>query len=84
MLAALVTSWLAGADRMPWRRFILWNALGGTVWAATIGDLANLLGGSGGGALGAIGFLGLALAGLVYLITHVRRLTSHRPTRSDT
>jgi membrane protein DedA with SNARE-associated domain len=65
----VVTSWLAGADRMPWRRFILWNALGGIVWAATIGDLAYLLGGSGGGALGAIGFVGLALAGLVYLIT---------------
>jgi membrane-associated protein len=79
----VVTSWLAGADRMPWRRFLLWNALGGIAWATTIGVLAYLLGGSGGGALGAIGFVGLALAGLVYLLTHVRRLTAHRKPRSD-
>jgi membrane protein DedA with SNARE-associated domain len=69
---------------MPWRRFLLWNALGGIAWAATIGGLAYVVGRRGGGALGAIGFVGLALAGLVYLITHVRRLTSHLPTRSDT
>jgi membrane-associated protein len=79
----VVTSWLAGADRMPWRRFLLWNALGGIAWATTIGALAYALGGSGGGALGAIGFVGLALAGLVYLLTHVRRMTAHRKPRSD-
>src|ERR1700724_2742160 len=28
----IVTAWLAGADHMPWRRFLLWNALGGTAW----------------------------------------------------
>jgi membrane-associated protein len=39
----VVTSWLAGAERMPLRRFLLWNALGGTAWAATIGALAYLL-----------------------------------------
>jgi membrane protein DedA with SNARE-associated domain len=27
----VVTSWLAGAERMPWRRFLLWNAFGGIV-----------------------------------------------------
>ena len=26
-------SWLAGATRMPWRSFVLWNALGGICWA---------------------------------------------------
>src|SRR4051812_10716930 len=29
----VVASWLAGAERMPWRRFELWNALGGISWA---------------------------------------------------
>jgi membrane-associated protein len=79
----VVTSWLAGADRMPWGRFLLWNALGGIAWAATIGALAYLLGGSGRGTLGAIGFVGLALAGLVYLVTHVRRLGANRKPRPD-
>src|SRR6202042_1843171 len=26
-------SWLAGATRMHWREFALWNALGGITWA---------------------------------------------------
>lgn len=32
---ALVPS-LAGMGRMPYRRFLLWNALGGTLWASTV------------------------------------------------
>jgi membrane protein DedA with SNARE-associated domain len=69
----VAASWLAGADRMPWRRFLLWNALGGIAWAATIGTLAYVLGRSASGSLGAIGFVGLGAAALAYLIVHVRR-----------
>jgi hypothetical protein len=29
-------AWLAGASRMPWPRFVLWNMLGGVTWAATV------------------------------------------------
>jgi membrane protein DedA with SNARE-associated domain len=74
----VVASWLAGADRMPWPRFLLWNALGGTLWAATIGSLAYLLGRGGSGLLGAIGFIGLGLAGLAYLIARLRRWLTGR------
>ena len=28
---------LAGANRMPWERFLLWNTLGGTVWTLGYG-----------------------------------------------
>jgi membrane protein DedA with SNARE-associated domain len=35
---------LAGANRMPWRRFLLANASGGIIWAATFGLGAYLLG----------------------------------------
>jgi membrane-associated protein len=76
----VVTSWLAGADRMPWRRFLLWNALGGIAWATTIGALAYLLGQSASGSLGAIGFVGLGVAVLVYLITRLRRRRHSPPT----
>lgn len=69
----VVTSWLAGADRMPWRRFLLWNALGGIAWATTVGVLAYVLGRSASGSLGAIGFVGLGVAVLAYLIIRVRR-----------
>jgi membrane protein DedA with SNARE-associated domain len=71
----VVTSWLAGADRMPWRRFLTWNALGGITWAATIGALAYVVGRSASGSLGAIGFVGLGVAALAYLIVRLRRRT---------
>jgi membrane-associated protein len=38
-------SWMAGGARMPWRTFVFWNAVGGIVWATTIG-LAGYLGGA--------------------------------------
>ena len=71
----VVTSWLAGADRMPWRRFLVWNTLGGITWAATIGALAYVVGRSASGSLGAIGFVGLGVAALAYLIVSLRRRT---------
>jgi membrane protein DedA with SNARE-associated domain len=63
----VVVAWLAGAERMAWRRFAVWNALGGVAWASTIGALAYALGRSAAGALGAIGFLGLALVAIGYV-----------------
>ena len=69
----VVMSWLAGAERMRWPRFLLWNALGGIAWASTIGGLAYILGRSASGSLGAIGFVGVGLAVLVYLVARVRR-----------
>src|SRR5439155_10840512 len=68
----VVASWLAGAERMPWRRFVLWNALGGIGWATTIGALAYVLGQSASGALGAIGFAAVGGAVLVFLVARVR------------
>jgi membrane protein DedA with SNARE-associated domain len=40
MFAAL----LAGANRMPWHSFLLWNALGGICWTSLYGFGAYLLG----------------------------------------
>ncbi len=79
----VVTSWLAGADRMPWRRFLVWNALGGIAWASTVGSLAYVLGRSASGSLAAIGFVGIALAVLASLIAHARRVREHRKARDD-
>jgi len=73
----VVASWLAGANRMPWPRFLLWNALGGIAWASTVGTLAYLLGGSASGSLGAIGFIGVGVAVVVYLIVRLRRRHPH-------
>jgi membrane protein DedA with SNARE-associated domain len=53
-------SWLAGATRMPWRSFLLWNALGGISWATVIGLIAYYLGHSAGNAIETFGLYGLA------------------------
>lgn len=51
----VVGAWVAGASAMPWRRFLLWNALGGIAWAASVGVLAYLLGRAAGRVLGTVG-----------------------------
>ncbi len=68
-------SWLAGATRMPWHTFVLWNALGGICWAITIGLLAYFLGHAAGNVVQTFGFFGLAAAvfAIVSLIVVRRR-----------
>jgi len=43
-VVALWASWLAGMTHMPWRSFLMYNALGGISWAVTVGLLAYLVG----------------------------------------
>jgi membrane protein DedA with SNARE-associated domain len=52
-------SWLAGASRMPWRSFAVWNAAGGISWATTIGLVAYLVGNTASSAITAFGLFGL-------------------------
>lgn len=78
-------SWLAGATHMHWRSFVLWNALGGIVWAGTIGLIAYFLGHSAGNAIEAFGLFGLAavliaaVSGFVVHRRHRARSTSEQP-----
>ena len=37
-------AWMAGITRMPWWRFLVWNALGGIVWATGVGLLSYYAG----------------------------------------
>lgn len=66
---------LAGANRMNWGRFLLWNALGGTAWTALYAFVPFLLGsqvhkltGPAGWALG-----GLVLAAVIGTVVFVHR-----------
>ncbi|HTD57762.1 MAG TPA: DedA family protein [Solirubrobacteraceae bacterium] len=68
-------SWLAGATHMPWRSFVLWNALGGICWATGIGLLAYFLGNAAGNAIQTFGLFGLFAVLLVIVgiaIAHLR------------
>jgi membrane protein DedA with SNARE-associated domain len=68
----VLASWLAGANRMPWRRFLLWNALGGVSWAATVGTAAYLLGRSASGSLLVVEAAGVAIAAAAYVVRRAR------------
>jgi membrane-associated protein len=70
-------SWLAGATRMPWRSFLLWNALGGISWAIVIGLIAYYLGHSAGNAIETFGLYALA-AVLVAIVSAVVMHRRHR------
>ncbi len=81
-------SWLAGATRMRWTTFAVWNALGGISWATTIGLLAYFLGRSVEKVITSLGLYGLAavvVAALFVLLAHRlhRRLTPRPPAPSD-
>jgi membrane protein DedA with SNARE-associated domain len=58
-------SWLAGMTTMPWRTFLVWNALGGIAWATCFG-LVGYYGGEAAAHL--ITRIGLGLAAVVIVI----------------
>lgn len=70
-------SWLAGATRMPWSKFLVWNALGGIAWATTVGLLAYLLGSAAETLFQALG--AVALAGV--LVMAIGAVALHRRAR---
>lgn len=75
--ARVTAAWLAGANRMRWRTFLLWNALGGVAWAITFGLLGFLLGAGAERLVKAIGVYGflvtLALVALAAALLWLRR-----------
>jgi membrane protein DedA with SNARE-associated domain len=74
----VVAAWVAGASAMRWRRFLLWNALGGIAWATSVGVLGYLLGRAVGRVLGAVGvgFVVLVVIAGLALLAWRRRASS--------
>jgi membrane protein DedA with SNARE-associated domain len=71
---------LAGANKMPWQRFLLWNSLGGITWTAlygfgayTIGDAAKHISGTAGIVLAITGGIAL-LAAVIFVHRNETRL----------
>jgi membrane protein DedA with SNARE-associated domain len=73
-------SWLAGATRMHWKSFVVWNALGGITWATAIGLIAYFLGSSASNAIQAFGLYGLAAV----LLAIVSGFVMHRRAKRRT
>jgi undecaprenyl-diphosphatase len=75
-------AWLAGASRMPWPRFVLWNMLGGVTWAATVALAVYFLGKAASALVGAAGLTllaALALLALGVLLVRRRRRPAGSP-----
>jgi len=79
-LLRILAAALAGANRMPWGRFLVANAVGGALWALVfglgaylLGDQARRLAGSAGWALLALGLACFFAVGLL-LKRHQKRL----------
>jgi len=62
---------LAGANHMPWGRFLVWNALGGVFWTCLYGFGAYFFGNQVHRVAGPIG-LGIAAVALVVVVLAVR------------
>lgn len=79
-----VTPALAGAARMPYRRFLLWNLVGGIGWATAAVLVGYAAGASFSRAAQALGrdsgLLVLAVAVVVGAVVLVRRRRSSRPS----
>ena len=55
-------AWIAGFARMPWWRFLLWNAAGGIVWATAVALVAYYFGHAAADAISRYGLIGAAAA----------------------
>lgn len=76
----------AGMNRMPWRSFLLWNAMGGIVWAIVFGVLGFVLGKNLsllGTVLSVIGTGGVVLLALFVLIMGVLWFRRRRRLRRE-
>jgi membrane protein DedA with SNARE-associated domain len=70
-------AWVAGLGRMPWWRFLFWNALGGIVWATAVALVAFYGGQAAADAIARYGLFAAggiaALAVLVFVGLHYGR-----------
>ncbi|PRY10775.1 membrane protein DedA with SNARE-associated domain [Kineococcus rhizosphaerae] len=82
-----VTPALAGAARMPYRRFLPWNLLGGLTWATAAVLVGYAAGASFARAAQTLGrdsaLVALAVVAVAGTVVAVRRHRSSRPARHD-
>jgi membrane protein DedA with SNARE-associated domain len=85
-LVRFATAWLAGINRMPFKQFFFWNALGGITWGVTYG-LVGYYGGQAAASVlaeaGIIGFVVLLVVPVVIYVVVKRRVRRATEESSD-
>jgi membrane protein DedA with SNARE-associated domain len=72
-------AWMAGITRMPWWKFLVWNALGGVVWATGVGLISFFAGKAVADAIARYGaYGGIAIGALLVLVVVAFHLVRRR------
>lgn len=72
-------AWVAGIGRMPWWRFLFWNAAGGIVWATTVGLVSYYSGKAAADAIQRYGIFAAAGVAVLFVLGWIGfRLVSRR------
>jgi membrane protein DedA with SNARE-associated domain len=94
-LVRFAAAWLAGINRMRFRQFFFWNALGGISWGVTFGLVGYFAGEAGAGVLRRLGIIGAIVLGVMligvvaYVVVRERRRAArdrcdkHAPRRTS-
>jgi membrane-associated protein len=75
----IASAWLAGINRMSWPVFLVWNALGGILWAAVVGFGVYALGNV---AKDILTVVGPVAAGVFVALLVLLLVVRHRRSRS--
>jgi len=70
-LVRFATAWLAGINRMPFKQFFFWNALGGITWGVTYGLVGYYGGQAAASVLAEAGIVGFALLLILSLVIYL-------------
>jgi membrane protein DedA with SNARE-associated domain len=84
-LVRFATAWLAGINRMQFKQFFFWNALGGITWGVTYGLVGYFGGHAAAHVLTEAGLVGLVLLLVLPLVIYVvvKRRERRAAGRSD-
>jgi membrane protein DedA with SNARE-associated domain len=81
----VTAAWMAGVSRMPWWRFLAWNAAGGICWALLVGLLSFYFGHAAGDAVNRYGLIGGAvLTGVAILVLAALHVWKKRLIEAET
>jgi membrane protein DedA with SNARE-associated domain len=84
-LVRFATAWLAGINRMEFKQFFFWNALGGITWGVTYGLVGYFGGHAAAHVLAEAGLVGLVLLLVLPVVIYVviKRRERRAAGRSD-
>ena len=64
----VTAAWLAGVGKMPWWRFLVWNAAGGICWALLVGIASYYGGHAAGDAINRYGLFAVIALGVLLVV----------------